>query len=168
MRRLNSIKDEKLSDGAVLQLTKEKEEENEPKIEIIGIEDDEVNEETNSSSIDTDHNDVSKVVINKSEPVKCPNCDLLNPPDAVRCDCSFNFKEGKVEVMNQISTINSSEKDQIEKAVNNGEGNVVPVEKYAEENGLTGDEVIQMIQGGEIAGFVKEEKWYVALRLTKV
>ncbi|MCP4371737.1 MAG: hypothetical protein GY797_27005 [Deltaproteobacteria bacterium] len=40
---------------------------------------------------------------------------------------------------------------------------IVPVEKYTEKNELSGDDVIQMIQGGELAGVVKEEKWYVEL-----
>ncbi len=31
--------------------------------------------------------------------MKCPNlnCGLINPPDAIRCDCGFNFKKGKWE-----------------------------------------------------------------------
>ncbi|MCP4371736.1 MAG: hypothetical protein GY797_27000 [Deltaproteobacteria bacterium] len=30
-------------------------------------------------------------------PIKCPNCGLVNPPDAIMCDCSFNFKQGQIE-----------------------------------------------------------------------
>ncbi len=44
------------------------------------------------------------------------------------------------------------------------EEHLVPVEKYAKTKGLSSDEVIQMIQEGELAGFVKEEKWYVGIR----
>ncbi len=31
--------------------------------------------------------------------MKCPNldCGLINPPDAIRCDCGFNFKKSKWE-----------------------------------------------------------------------
>jgi len=42
----------------------------------------------------------------------------------------------------------------------------IPVEKYATENALSSDDVIQLIQEGELAGFIKEEKWYVDLQLT--
>jgi len=24
--------------------------------------------------------------------VKCPSCSLTNPPDAIRCDCGFDFR----------------------------------------------------------------------------
>lgn len=26
--------------------------------------------------------------------IKCPACGLTNPPEAIRCDCGFNFKNG--------------------------------------------------------------------------
>jgi len=26
----------------------------------------------------------------------CPNCKLVNPPDAVRCDCGFNFRSKRM------------------------------------------------------------------------
>jgi|TARA_B100001971_G_C17908287_1_gene391551 hypothetical protein len=37
--------------------------------------------------------------------MKCPNlnCGLTNPPDAIRCDCGFNFKKGKLEPANSLS-----------------------------------------------------------------
>jgi hypothetical protein len=27
----------------------------------------------------------------------CPNCKLINPSDAVRCDCGYDFTSGKLE-----------------------------------------------------------------------
>jgi len=29
--------------------------------------------------------------------VECPNCKLLNPPDALRCDCGYDFASGKIQ-----------------------------------------------------------------------
>ena len=28
---------------------------------------------------------------------RCPNCKLINPPDAIRCDCGYDFATGFVE-----------------------------------------------------------------------
>lgn len=47
-----------------------------------------------------------------------------------------------------------------------GEGNLVPVEKYAKEKGLSSDEVVQLIKGGKLTGLLKGEKWYVDILLT--
>lgn len=30
--------------------------------------------------------------------MKCPSCGLTNPPDAIKCDCGFNFKTGAVYI----------------------------------------------------------------------
>ncbi len=45
-----------------------------------------------------------------------------------------------------------------------GERNVVAVENYAREKGFSSNEVIEMIREGKLAGFIKEEKWYVEIR----
>ena len=29
--------------------------------------------------------------------MKCPNCDLLNPPSALRCDCGYDFPSGTMK-----------------------------------------------------------------------
>ncbi len=29
--------------------------------------------------------------------MKCPNCGLINPDEAIFCDCGYNFKKGKLE-----------------------------------------------------------------------
>jgi hypothetical protein len=29
--------------------------------------------------------------------MKCPNCELENPPEALRCDCGYNFPSGTVK-----------------------------------------------------------------------
>jgi hypothetical protein len=29
--------------------------------------------------------------------VQCPNCQLLNPPEALRCDCGYNFANRTIE-----------------------------------------------------------------------
>jgi hypothetical protein len=29
--------------------------------------------------------------------MKCPNCRLISPPQAERCDCGFDFSSGKIE-----------------------------------------------------------------------
>ena len=31
-----------------------------------------------------------------SDHKKCPNCGLINPPEAQRCDCGYDFRLGKV------------------------------------------------------------------------
>src|SRR5205823_5446234 len=33
----------------------------------------------------------------QSELVDCPNCRLVNPPDATRCDCGYDFQKHTVE-----------------------------------------------------------------------
>lgn len=32
-------------------------------------------------------------------PKECPNCRLLNPPEAQRCDCGYEFSKGMVEIL---------------------------------------------------------------------
>src|SRR2546426_6943488 len=30
-------------------------------------------------------------------PMKCPNCKLINPPSAIRCDCGYDFPTGSMK-----------------------------------------------------------------------
>ncbi len=30
--------------------------------------------------------------------MKCPECNLTNPPETIRCDCGYNFKAGTTGV----------------------------------------------------------------------
>ncbi len=34
---------------------------------------------------------------------KCPNCKLINPDEAVICDCGYNFEENKTMIEKEIS-----------------------------------------------------------------
>ncbi len=38
----------------------------------------------------------------------CPHCHLVNPPDAWRCDCGYDFRDGSFSADNAISGLRSS------------------------------------------------------------
>jgi hypothetical protein len=40
--------------------------------------------------------------------MKCPNCKLLNPPGAMRCDCGYDFATGEIERVSGTSRPRSS------------------------------------------------------------
>ncbi|MHA1330011.1 MAG: hypothetical protein ACTSR2_02930 [Candidatus Hodarchaeales archaeon] len=37
--------------------------------------------------------------------MKCPNCGLINPDEAILCDCGYNFKKEKLEKPKTITNI---------------------------------------------------------------
>jgi len=37
--------------------------------------------------------------------MKCPNCGLINPDEAILCDCGYNFKKEKLEKPKRITNI---------------------------------------------------------------
>lgn len=39
----------------------------------------------------------SKINLFASQIMKCPHCKLINPPEAQRCDCGFDFATKKLE-----------------------------------------------------------------------
>jgi len=42
--------------------------------------------------------------------MKCPNCGLINPDEAILCDCGYNFKKEKLEKPMTISNIGEKAK----------------------------------------------------------
>lgn len=40
--------------------------------------------------------------------MKCPNCKLLNPPGAMRCDCGYDFATGEIQPVSGTSRPRSS------------------------------------------------------------
>ena len=42
--------------------------------------------------------------------MKCPNCKLLNPPGAMRCDCGYDFATGEIQPVSGTSRPRSSAK----------------------------------------------------------
>jgi hypothetical protein len=57
------------------------------------------NEQPGASSIETMPPPLSKPnePPTTTAPVSCPHCKLANPPDAVRCDCGYDFSSGRME-----------------------------------------------------------------------
>lgn len=42
---------------------------------------------------------VKDIKIRSQNTLKCPVCGLTNPPEAIRCDCGFNFKKETVKTL---------------------------------------------------------------------
>ena len=42
---------------------------------------------------------------------KCPNCKLINPDEAITCDCGYNFEEHKTMIEKEISKMDRIQKE---------------------------------------------------------